>query len=72
MVISSLILSYIEFNKFMAQVQLIVEVDEEFKETLKTLAKKEDRTLKAFVTRALKDAAIAKSTAPNYDLERVA
>ena len=45
----------------MAQVQLIVEVDKEFKETLKTLAKKEDRTLKAFVTRALKDAAIAKS-----------
>lgn len=59
--INPLIISYIEFNKFMAQVQLIVEVDEEFKETLKTLAKKEDRTLKAFVTRALKDAAIAKS-----------
>jgi predicted transcriptional regulator len=66
--ISSLILSYIEFNTFMAQVQLIVEVDEEFKETLKTLAKKEDRTLKAFVTRALKDAAIARAE----EMERVA
>lgn len=45
----------------MAQVQLIVEVDKEFKEKLIALAKEEDRTLKAFVTRALKDAAIAKS-----------
>jgi hypothetical protein len=46
----------------MALVQLIVEVEEDFKETLKDLAKQEDRTLKAFVTRALKkEAAIAKS-----------
>ena len=39
----------------MAQVQLIIEVEEEFKEKLKTLAKKEDRTLKAFMIRALNE-----------------
>jgi predicted transcriptional regulator len=50
-----------ELGIYMAQVQLIVEVDKEFKEKLIALAKEEDRTLKAFVTRALKDAAIAKS-----------
>ena len=51
-----------ELGIYMALVQLIVEVEEDFKETLKDLAKQEDRTLKAFVTRALKrEAAIAKS-----------
>lgn len=44
----------------MARVQLIIEVEEEFKEKLKTLAKKEDRTLKAFMIRALNES-IAKS-----------
>lgn len=39
------------------KVQLIVEVEEELKCLLKALAKREDRTLKAFVTRALKEAA---------------
>jgi excinuclease UvrABC nuclease subunit len=43
-------------------VQLIIEIDAELMQTLKDLAKQEDRTLKAFVTRALKrEAAIAKS-----------
>jgi predicted transcriptional regulator len=41
-------------------VQLNIEVEEEFKEKLKQLAEKEDRTLKAFMVRALKDA-IARS-----------
>lgn len=51
-----------ELGIYMALVQLIIEVEEDFKETLKDLAKQEDRTLKAFVTRALKrEAAIAKS-----------
>jgi predicted transcriptional regulator len=44
----------------MAQVQLIVEVEEDLKKTLKELADKEERTLKVYVTRILK-AAIAKS-----------
>lgn len=43
----------------MAQVQLIVEVEEEFKENLKALAKAEDRTLKATVIRLLNQAIAA-------------
>lgn len=52
-----IILSYIEFNqKKMAQVQLIVEVEEEFRDAIRTLAKEEDRTIKAYVIRALQQA----------------
>lgn len=48
-----------ELGIYMAQVQLIVEVEEDLKKTLKDLADKEERTLKVYVTRILK-AAIAK------------
>lgn len=40
----------------MAQVQLIIEVEKDFKENLKALAKAEDRTLRATVIRLLNQA----------------
>jgi predicted transcriptional regulator len=43
----------------MAQVQLIIEVEEDFKENLKALAKAEDRTLRATVIRLLNQAIAA-------------
>ena len=43
-----------ELGSYMAQVQLIVEIEEDLKQTLKDMAEGEERTLKVFVTRLLK------------------
>lgn len=54
----------------MAQVQLIVEVEEEFKENLKALAKAEDRTLKATVIRLLNQAIAQTPSKPILKVKR--
>jgi len=48
----------------MAQVQLIIEVEEDFKENLKALAKAEDRTLRATVIRLLIQAIASREVKP--------
>jgi uncharacterized protein YqeY len=48
----------------MAQVQLIIEVEEDFKESLKALAKAEDRTLRATVIRLLNQAIANREVKP--------